>query len=49
VKEQNINGDNYRLAISSQPGLGGKDDLNGRVWWDQGFVPLSFAAEKAFH
>jgi hypothetical protein len=35
VKEQNINGDNYRVAISSQPGLGGKDDLNGRVWWDQ--------------
>jgi hypothetical protein len=35
VKEQNINGDNYRMAISSQPGLGGKDDLNGRVWWDQ--------------
>ena len=35
VKEQNINGDNYRLAISSQPLLAGKDDLNGRVWWDQ--------------
>lgn len=35
IKEQNINGDNYRLAISAQPGLGGKDDLNGRVWWDQ--------------
>jgi len=35
VKEQNINGDNYRSAISSQPGLSGKDDLNGRVWWDQ--------------
>jgi len=35
VKEQNINGDNYRLAISSQPSLGGKDDLNGRVRWDQ--------------
>ena len=34
VKEQNINGDNYRVAISSQSGLGGKDDLNGRVWWD---------------
>jgi hypothetical protein len=35
IKEQNINGDNYRSAISAQPGLGGKDDLNGRVWWDQ--------------
>jgi hypothetical protein len=35
IKEQNINGDNYRVAISSQPGLNGKDDLNGRVWWDQ--------------
>jgi len=35
VKEQNINGDNYRTAITAQPGLGGKDDLNGRVWWDQ--------------
>jgi hypothetical protein len=35
IKEQNINGDNYRAAISAQPGLGGKDDLNGRVWWDQ--------------
>ena len=35
VKEQNINGDNYRSAISAQPGLSGKDDLNGRVWWDQ--------------
>jgi hypothetical protein len=35
VKEQNINGDNYRTAISAQPGLSGKDDLNGRVWWDQ--------------
>jgi hypothetical protein len=35
VKEQNINGDNYRTAISLQPGLSGKDDLNGRVWWDQ--------------
>jgi hypothetical protein len=35
VKEQNINGDSYRMAISAQPGLGGKDDLNGRVWWDQ--------------
>jgi hypothetical protein len=35
VKEQNINGENYRTAISLQPGLSGKDDLNGRVWWDQ--------------
>jgi hypothetical protein len=35
VKEQNINADNYRAAISAQPGLNGKDDLTGRVWWDQ--------------
>ncbi|WP_205508417.1 SusD/RagB family nutrient-binding outer membrane lipoprotein [Longitalea arenae] len=35
LKEQNINGENYRTAISSQPQLSGKDDLNGRVWWDQ--------------
>jgi hypothetical protein len=35
VKEQNINSDNYRTAISLQTGLNGKDDLNGRIWWDQ--------------
>lgn len=35
LKEQNINGENYRVAISAQPLLNGKDDLNGRVWWDQ--------------
>lgn len=35
VKEQNINADNYRAAISAQPGLNGKDDLTGKVWWDQ--------------
>jgi hypothetical protein len=35
VKEQNINTTNYRAAIDGQPGLNGKDDLNGRVWWDQ--------------
>jgi hypothetical protein len=34
VKEQNINSDNYRAAIAAQPTLNGKDDLNGRVWWD---------------
>lgn len=35
VKEQNINSTNYAAAIQAQPGLGGKDDLNGRVWWDK--------------
>jgi len=35
VKEQNINGANYKNAVSGQPGLGGKDDLTGRVWWDK--------------
>jgi hypothetical protein len=34
VKEQNINTTNYRAAVDAQPGLNGKDDLNGRVWWD---------------
>jgi hypothetical protein len=34
IKESNINGENYRTAISNQPMLNGKDDLNGRVWWD---------------
>lgn len=35
VKEQNINGENYNKAVQGQPGLGGKDDLTGRVWWDK--------------
>jgi len=35
AKEQSINKQNYDAAISAQPGLGGKDDLNGRVWWDK--------------
>lgn len=35
VKEQNINGENYSNAVNSQPGLNGKDDLTGRVWWDK--------------
>lgn len=35
TSEQNINTANYRAAISAQPGLNGKDDLNGRVWWDK--------------
>jgi hypothetical protein len=33
--EPNINTDNYKAAIQAQPGLGGKDDLTGRVWWDK--------------
>jgi len=35
VKEQNLNADNYRAAVAAQPGLNGKDDLTGKVWWDQ--------------
>lgn len=35
VKEQNINGTHYQDAIKNQPGLNGKDDLTGRVWWDK--------------
>jgi len=26
---------NYSNAIAAQPGFNGKDDLNGRVWWDK--------------
>ncbi|RFM27756.1 SusD/RagB family nutrient-binding outer membrane lipoprotein [Deminuibacter soli] len=33
--EPNINTANYKKAIDEQPGLNGKDDLNGRVWWDK--------------
>jgi hypothetical protein len=33
--EQGLNGTNYSAAVQAQPGLGGKDDLNGRVWWDK--------------
>ncbi len=33
--EPNINTANYKAAIQAQPGLGGKDDLQGRVWWDK--------------
>jgi hypothetical protein len=33
--EANINPDNYKTAVQQQPGLNGKDDLNGRVWWDK--------------
>ena len=33
--EQGLNGTNYSAAIQAQPSLGGKDDLNGRVWWDK--------------
>ncbi|MGN6530639.1 MAG: SusD/RagB family nutrient-binding outer membrane lipoprotein [Ginsengibacter sp.] len=35
TKEQNINPANYKAAVAAQPGLGGKDDLTGRVWWDK--------------
>jgi hypothetical protein len=35
VKEQNINGTNYKAAIAQQAQLGGADDLKGRVWWDK--------------
>lgn len=35
TKEQNINTANYNAAIQAQTGLAGKDDLNGRVWWDK--------------
>jgi hypothetical protein len=33
--EPNINTNNYKAAVQAQTGLGGKDDLNGRVWWDK--------------
>ncbi len=33
--EPNINPANYKNAIAAQPGFNGKDDLNGRVWWDK--------------
>ncbi|HMH24458.1 MAG TPA: SusD/RagB family nutrient-binding outer membrane lipoprotein [Puia sp.] len=33
--EPNINPANYKAAILAQPGLNGKDDLTGRVWWDK--------------
>lgn len=33
--EQTINGTNYKAAVAQQPGLNGKDDLTGRVWWDK--------------
>ena len=33
--EPNINSTNYKTAVQAQPGLGGKDDLTGRVWWDK--------------
>lgn len=35
VSEQNINKENYNKAVQAQPGLNGKDDLTGRVWWDK--------------
>jgi hypothetical protein len=33
--EPNINANNYKAAVQAQQGFGGKDDLNGRVWWDK--------------
>jgi hypothetical protein len=33
--EPNINTTNYKTAVQAQPGLNGKDDLTGRVWWDK--------------
>ena len=33
--EPNLNNVNYNAAIQAQPGLNGKDDLTGRVWWDK--------------
>jgi len=33
--EPNINTSNYKAAIQAQSSFGGKDDLNGRVWWDK--------------
>lgn len=35
VTEQGINSANYKAAVAQQPGLNGKDDLNGRMWWDK--------------
>jgi hypothetical protein len=35
TSEQNINASNYKAAIQAQPGLNGKDDLTGKVWWDK--------------
>lgn len=35
LSERNINTANYNAAVQAQPGLNGKDDLNGRVWWDK--------------
>lgn len=32
VTERDLNGENYNAAILR---IGGKDDLNGRVWWDK--------------
>jgi hypothetical protein len=33
--EQGLNENNFNAAIQAQPGLNGKNDLNGRVWWDK--------------
>jgi hypothetical protein len=34
LSEHNVNTKNVETAIAAQPGLHGKDDLTGRVWWD---------------
>ncbi|NLR81925.1 SusD/RagB family nutrient-binding outer membrane lipoprotein [Chitinophaga eiseniae] len=34
LSEHNINTKHVEAAIAAQPGLQGKDDLTGRVWWD---------------
>ena len=33
--EQGLNETNFNAAVQAQPGLNGKNDLNGRVWWDK--------------
>ncbi|MBS1602766.1 MAG: SusD/RagB family nutrient-binding outer membrane lipoprotein [Bacteroidetes bacterium] len=33
--EPNINSNNYKAALQAQTGFGGRDDLNGRIWWDK--------------
>ncbi|RAJ06956.1 SusD-like starch-binding protein associating with outer membrane [Chitinophaga skermanii] len=35
VLEPALNEKNYKDAVQRQTGFNGKDDLNGRVWWDK--------------
>lgn len=35
LAENSINTANYKAAVQAQSGFNGKDDLNGRVWWDK--------------